>query len=499
MAGKGLGGSRRWFGLAVGALMMSGVFSLVLVVGRLPGLSSFVKDPLFARRCLVVHVNLALVVWLCAFLAALYMGIARVGERESRHVSLAWWLSLCGLCLFVCSGGVSGVRPVLSNYIPTLEHPLFFVGLGMFGLGLVVLILQRRLWSSGSGGVWPEGVSWGLRAAVVLFLLAILTLCGSWWTTPLGLDAASYYELLFWGVGHVLQVASVAGMLSVWLLLFFKLFGRLPLGLRGIQGLFLVLVLPSVAAPFWAFAGTTVSPYYPRFTWLMRWSIFPVVLVFLGFWLRGLWVEWRRGSVSGEVLRGPYLWGFLASAGLTVLGFVLGALIRSSTTLVPAHYHASIGGVTISYMTGAYVLLGVYGGVWKKRWHRVAVRWQPILFGVGQAVFAVGFGAAGLGRKTYGHEQHVRTWGEFVGLGAMGLGGLVAMVSGLLFLTVVVVGLGSLIRKRFGDKEDRDGERKQGRAGGGIREHAGGKGIQGYARGEGRYARAGASAPEAPG
>ena len=68
-------------------------------------------------------------------------------------------------------------------------------------------------------------------------------------------------------------------------------------------------------------------------------------------------------------------------------------------------------------------------------------RLQLLLFGGGQAVFALGFalaGAYGLGRKQYASEQHVRSLGEYLGLGVMGAGGLVAVASGLLFLAVMV-------------------------------------------------------------
>jgi heme/copper-type cytochrome/quinol oxidase subunit 1 len=134
--------------------------------------------------------------------------------------------------------------------------------------------------------------------------------------------------------------------------------------------------------------------------------------------------------------------GFLASAGLTLLGWILGALIRGSTTVIPAHYHASIGGVTVSFMALAYPLLEAVGV--PARESRFAERWaprQPALFGIGQSVFAVGFalaGAHGMGRKLYGSEQHARTFGQTLGLGVMGLGGLIAISAGVLFLTIVV-------------------------------------------------------------
>jgi heme/copper-type cytochrome/quinol oxidase subunit 1 len=63
------------------------------------------------------------------------------------------------------------------------------------------------------------------------------------------------------------------------------------------------------------------------------------------------------------------------------------------------------------------------------------------LFGAGQVIFAIGFGIGGfhgLSRKAYGAEQHLRSLGEWIGIGVMSAGGLVAVAGGLLFLLLAV-------------------------------------------------------------
>ena len=55
--------ARRWCALAVASLVIAGLLSLAVVIGRLPFLSGVITDPLFFKRCLVVHVDLSLVVW----------------------------------------------------------------------------------------------------------------------------------------------------------------------------------------------------------------------------------------------------------------------------------------------------------------------------------------------------------------------------------------------------------------------------------------------------
>lgn len=436
-------GSQSWLMLAVGSLVLAGTLSLVLVIGRLPGVSQWIQDPLFARRCLVIHVNLALGVWLYSFLAALFLSIPEEAGREKGRRTA--WFGLLGVGLFVICAGIGGVRPILSNYIPALDHPIFVVGLIVFGIAVAWTFLDKQRWleqkTKEDAGEWqlPAASRVGLRAAAIAFLLAMITFVGAWWTTPSELPAESYYELVFWGGGHVLQVASVSMMVAVWILLLHRVTGRDLLSRRWAQIGFGLLIAPLLMAPWWALAGTTTSPYYPRFTMLMRWGIFPVVSVILLWSIFFLIRSYRSGHISKESLQTPYFWGFVASACLTVLGFVLGAMIRSSSTLIPAHYHAAIGAVTVSLMTVTYLLCQEFRWDWSgsrmERW----AKWQPMLFGFGQVVFALGFGYARMARKIYGHEQHIRSWSEQMGMWFMGLGGLVAVVGGLLYLSLVIV------------------------------------------------------------
>jgi len=63
--------TRRAVGLAIGSLLLAGCLSLMLMVGRMPVFSAWIADPLFFKRCLVLHVDLALVVWFFSFAVAL--------------------------------------------------------------------------------------------------------------------------------------------------------------------------------------------------------------------------------------------------------------------------------------------------------------------------------------------------------------------------------------------------------------------------------------------
>jgi hypothetical protein len=107
--------------------------------------------------------------------------------------------------------------------------------------------------------------------------------------------------------------------------------------------------------------------------------------------------------------------------------------------MVPAHYHASVGAVTVAFMAVTPRLLRALGSrLGTSRMRRFADV-QPLVYGAGMALFAAGFalaGAHGMGRKAYGAEQAARTWAESAGLTVMGLGGFVAAAAGIVFLGV---------------------------------------------------------------
>jgi hypothetical protein len=197
---------------------------------------------------------------------------------------------------------------------------------------------------------------------------------------------------------------------------------------------FALLLLPWLAAPLLAAAGAWSATYRTGFTRLMQFGIAPVVLWVLAACLRTLWTARGAGR-----FRDARTIAFLTSASLTVLGFVLGALIRDSNTMIPAHYHANIGAVTAAFMAASFALLPAFGLPEPQGRLARCCRWQPLAFGAGQAVFAVGFalaGSQGMARKVYGQEQAARGAVETAGLTVMGLGGFVAIAAGVLFLAI---------------------------------------------------------------
>ena len=420
--------------------MLAGLLSLLLVVGRLPFLGWLFTDPLFFKRALVVHVDLAIVVWFQAGTLA-FLGLA-LGPRLHRGLTAAALaLAAAGVAGLLVGALLPGAQPVLSNYVPVIDHPVYFGGLVCWfaGAGLFFALALATPARTDAKALSADVVI-ALRASAAANLLALLTFLGAWRTTPDALPAV-YYELVFWGGGHVLQAANVAAMLALWLHLLHRWTGRAVLAPSVATALLAALVLPQVVMPPLAFGGTTATAYFSMATHLMRWTIFPVVLVVLGVAAVHVWRQ--RAAANWRDYR---FVGLAGSAALTLLGFVLGALIRGSSTLVPGHYHCAIGAVTIALMAAAYDFCAEVAPPGAAAEAPRRARLQLLLFGGGQAVFGLGFalaGAYGLGRKQYGAEQHVRSLGEYLGLSVMGLGGFVAVAGGIFFLAVMLRRIGA--------------------------------------------------------
>jgi cytochrome c oxidase subunit 1 len=104
--------------------------------------------------------------------------------------------------------------------------------------------------------------------------------------------------------------------------------------------------------------------------------------------------------------------------------------------VIPAHYHGSTVGVTLAFMGLAYVLLPKLG--FGRPAGRMAV-WQPYVYGAGQLLHVLGLawsGGYGVQRKVAGADQLLTTLPQKIGMGMMGLGGLIAVIGGLMFVLV---------------------------------------------------------------
>ena len=423
-----------WLLFGLLSLTVAGFLSFILVIGRLPWCASFPSIPLLAKKSLVVHVNLAMVFWLSAIFISLFVNRFSAATTGQKTFPLPL-LAIIGGALMVFSIALPAAEPILSNYIPVLMHPVFFIGFVMalfsiglaYGMGVLSLSFNREIKRKSL-----TALDWGLLHVAVGYLIFLLTVLVTGWKLGAPQSGQAYFDALFWGAGHVLQSVNVMGMLIVWMIIAKELSPDFQFSIPQVRWVFGLLLMPLFLAPWLAFHVRSVAFYYLSFTRLMQWGIFPGVFVFWGIFVFQWWK--KKIPLFSLVYQNPLGLGLFASMGLLLIGFVMGMVIRSSNTLIPAHYHAAIGSITVACMLAVYWFLFRFSELSITHRQRQLVRWQPVLFGAGQTLFAFGFAIARLARKVYGPEQLVQYGYQYLGLVLMAIGGLLAISGGILFV-----------------------------------------------------------------
>ena len=423
-----------WLALAIGALLASGLFSILLVLSRAPYVKEVFPLADFFRVALVVHVDLSVLVWFSAFAGLLW---SLYGAPR-----LLWlgWTGLAGAAAatigmsaapFIDSGSA-----LMSNYIPVLDGPLFLRALVVFGASCALLV-GRALAVAPRVGTRPDGAAalrFGLNAAAISAAVALIAFAWSYAAVPADLERKAYFEVLFWGGGHVLQFTWTLLMFVAWLWLAEAIGARNPLSPRIAILLFAVALASVFATPLIYLAYDVVSvQHYRMQTWLMR---IGGGLAIVPFALAVSWsvIKGPRASAATAPLKASLVW----SLALFGAGGLIGLAISGSNVKIPAHYHGSIVGVTLAFMGLVYYLLPRMG--FGRPQGRLA-RLQPALYGAGQLLHIAGLlwsGGYGVQRKVAGGEQVLRTTEQIAGMGLMGLGGLLAVAGGIVFAIVVL-------------------------------------------------------------
>lgn len=426
--------ARGWLWLGLAALIGSGLFSVLLVVSRTPYVNQWLPAANFFHISLVLHVDLSVLVWFVAMAGLLW---SLHGHPRAQGLGwLALWVTGGGTLAMALSPFVDPGEPIMANYIPVLESPLFLAGLVVFALGTALLVL-RGLLAAPRLGLGYDGrgaLHFGLSAAAIATAVALLCFAWSWLVLPTSLHGKAYYEILFWGGGHALQFTWTLLMLVAWLWLASACGARIVLSPRVTLLLFLLALAGVFSTPYAYLAHDVASVEHRNLlTWAMRLGGGPAIVPVGLAAVLGV-LSLRRLDTALRPLRAA----LLSSVQLFAAGGMIGVFIQGSNVRIPAHYHGCIVGVTLALMGAVYRILPALG--YQAPQGRLAT-WQPWLYGTGQLMHIVGLvwsGGYGVQRKVAGAEQVLRSTAEIAGMGLMGLGGLIAIIGGLLFVVVVL-------------------------------------------------------------
>ncbi len=423
---------------------------------------------------LTLHGVLNALIWTTFFITGfLTLTTVRSLNRSLVNLTLSWvgfWVMVVGL--------VTAAIPLLLNqasvlytFYPPLQAPwYYYVGLTLFVVGSWVcgwsMLATFLAWRKENKGVTTPFLALASLITMVLWQICTLGIAAEIlgliipWTTGLvqGIDP-QLARTLFWFTGHPL--------VYFWLLpAYISWYGMIPKQAGGKLfseplarfsfWLFLLLSTPlgfhhqyldpGVPA-VWKFihAVLTYSVFFPS----MLTAFNVIASMEIGGRARGgkglfgwlLKLPWGDPSFTAQALA-MILFAFGGAGGLINASYDINLVVHN-TAWVPGHFHLTVGtAVTLTFMGILYWMLPYLTG--KALWSRKAALWQAWTWFVGMTIFSRGMhwiGLLGAPRRTmlgvaiqnYGNgDWRVPT--IFVGVG-----GLILLVSGILFFVNMIM------------------------------------------------------------
>lgn len=402
----------RWISMAVISLAISGIYSIILVAMRTPLITSFIgndselKIHLF-RTALIVHVNLSVLVWMLA--VACYIWQEKI---NSLYHNTAYYLYAAGIVLLTISP-IFGGTPYLNNYIPMLDNLGFIIGLAFIFCSSLIMA-GSAFFSLRSSEVFS--ICLILGAIILAFLLAaddaLVILTQSF-------DYQQYYEYLFWGAGHIMQFLYTQLAIIAW----WRLAGNEAL--RDVYSLLLWLnsAFALCGLSCYLIASGEMDIVYSLFTSHMQYfaGIVPsIIAMLLIFNIKKQYKSLAHANLAAVGL----------SFALFFCGGIIAIMIGGHNVTIPAHYHGSVVGVSVALMGLIYHIIFA-----QEEEKRARIK-QLYIYSFGQLLHIAGLawsGGYGVLRKTPGDNFPLDIK---IAMGLMGLGGLVAIIGGLMFVLI---------------------------------------------------------------
>lgn len=407
-----------WLFLAVSAIAIAGLYSIVLVALRTPVFAEMLPHVNFFRSSLVVHVDLSILVWFFA----IQLGLVSLYIRNEHFSKAILALAALGAILIAVSPLYPGI-PLLNNYVPILQNFPFALGLAMFICALlisnvyVVLRLLLFKWQHQSLYVLTSAII--SLAAMICIYISHTRLQRIGYVNDFGMQ--DYFERLFWGGGHILQFVYLQLLQFAWIKLYERIAGRLLVLNRFLvimAWLNVITVLPLLLVNI----DISSAEYTLIYTDHMRYfgGIAPTLLA-----------AYLLYKIKPKTYISLEFAAFTCSMLLFFAGGVISLFIAGSNTIIPAHYHGSVVGITVAMNGLIFVLLTDQGFKFIKGKLANLVLY---IYSGGQLVHIFGLaisGGYGALRKNHGEVLAAKAR---IALSFMGVGGLIALIGGLLFV-----------------------------------------------------------------
>lgn len=473
--------------VAVVAILIGGIAALGVALTRWPAVH--LLDEAWFYRLLTAHALDMLIVWIIFFEVAVVYFTSTVLLNNRLAAPKVGWLAfilmLVGTVMVNAMVLMGKADVTFTSYVPLKADPLYYLGIILFAVGALIamflffatLVVAKR--EKTYEGSLPM-VTFGAMCAAIIAVLTILH--GASIYIPTFLWSAGIipsvdpmmYRLVWWGLGHPSQQINVCAMVAVWYLLATLTTGAKPLNEKLCRTAFLLYVLfINVASEHHLLVDPALSIWHKivNTSYVMHLAVLasmihafavPAMIEVAqrknGF-TKGLF-EWLKKAPWGNP-------GFSAMfISLMIFGFVGGitgvtfgteqiSIIRHNTWSITGHFHGTVvGGTTLAFMGLTYYVVPL---IFRRQiFSEAAAKIQPYLFGGGIFIMANSMmfaGGYGIPRRHWDVTFANATFPfqfdptAFFFLGLTGLGALLALVGGAIYVlnTVASVFIGKKV------------------------------------------------------
>jgi heme/copper-type cytochrome/quinol oxidase subunit 1 len=438
---------RSWGLLSMMSLGVAGVFALLLALSRVPGAEEIIPWPVqFFEKGLVLHVILSFVVWFLSVLGALVTLVTyRLSDGWLKLEALGTWAiigSFTATVLLFIPAWMDRGEASLNNYVPVIIDNIYYAGLIILAISISLVVIRMFVNLIGRKGPM-EPITVSVLATGFMYLLAIGCFIAAY--LEIISDASDFAmtpainEDLFWGGGHILQFVNVGLMLTAWYFLGGLCLGRPWIHPSIMNMAIFFLAATSIAGPFlYIFYETFSAAQTQGFTNLQYFlAPSPVIVIVAAI------VKILRSRNDNEVnWKNPVLHFLLLSILVFYVGSFFGLFVDGTDTRTPAHYHGVIGGINLAFM-GLFICLFL-PLLERDLGNENLAKVSAWLYAVGQILHSSGlFWAGGYGapRKVAGADQGIEAIGASMGLYLMGIGAVIAVIGGIIFIYLVTQAL----------------------------------------------------------
>jgi hypothetical protein len=433
-----------WLGVSIISLAVSGVFAVLLVIARTPVVQDIFHLSGMFHHALTVHVNLSVLVWFLSGSCVIWQIFSEGRNYIIDNILL--YVAVIGVLLIIISPFIGASEALINNYVPIITNNYFIAGIFVFlsAIFLQSIIIFSRLLVVKLDYLSGYDKLMGITSlsSSVIYIVSFIGLVVAYLqleSVESDIYLEDYYEYLFWGGGHIMQILYTQIMLISWVWLA-TISGFIPKKIAVYYGAFCFNILVCIA-------NIGVFAFYPAddienrilFTNLMKYFLGISPIMIGGMIVSWLLKNWNYAKMS------PLRWYLIWSIILFALGGAIAWRIDGINTVIPAHYHGSIVGVTLALMGIVCYILSTYSCLSHDR--NQVLTLQPAIYGVGQIMHILGLawsGGYGALRKTPGAMESVE--GK-AAMGLMGLGGLLSVLGGVLFVYICVHGFATRVKK----------------------------------------------------